>query len=288
MRTLIVGCGDVGVRVAARAVAGGESVVGLVRSNDSARRIRSVGARALVVDLDETVSRLPPCDRLVYCAPPSPRGVEDNRLQRVTAALDGVPPHMVYVSTSGVYGDCGGDWVDETRPPNPLSPRAIRRVHAERCVSEWARHATILRVPGIYGPGRLPLERLRAGEPVLEEASGVWTNRIYVDDLAAMVWSAACNEWPHAIYNACDGRPTSHATYYDSLAELLGLPSPPKIGWAEASGFFSEQRLSFLRESRRLSNSRLMNETDCRIHFPDYRDGLIAALRGEADFASRF
>jgi nucleoside-diphosphate-sugar epimerase len=133
-------------------------------------------------------------------------------------------------------------------------------------------------VAGIYGPGRLPVERLLAGEPVLDEQAGHWSNRVHIDDLAAITWAAASQDWPQSLYNVCDGRPTSHAAYLDSLAELLGAVPPPRISWAEAERRFSAARLSFLRESRRLSNNRLLTETGFRFSFPDYRDGLAAAL----------
>lgn len=288
MATLIVGCGDAGVRVAARAVAAGERTFGVVRSKAAAVRVRSVGAEALRIDLDEAINNLPCCDRLIYCAPPPRSGQDDERIARVLSALSAIPQRVVYISTSGVYGDCGGDWVDETRRLAPVTDRAVRRVAAERRLRAWADHAIVLRTPGVYGPGRLPIDRVLSGEPVLNDQAGGWVNRIHIDDLAAMIWSAASTSWPRTIYNACDGKPTPQAVYYDALAALLGVARPPRISWAEAEQRFSAQRLSFLRESRRLSNARLLADTGFRFSFADYREGLVAALRGDTRFSPSY
>ncbi|MGB7756595.1 MAG: SDR family oxidoreductase [Salinisphaera sp.] len=279
--TLIIGCGDTGVRLAARAVATGEDVLGVVRSAESAARVRSVGARALCLDLDAEVGTLPACRRLLYSVPPSRDGDTDERMRRVLAAMPAVPAHVVYISTSGVYGDCGDDWVDESRAAAPTTSRARRRVNAEQQIAAWASHAVILRVPGIYGPGRLPIDRVLAGEPVLADTAGGWTNRVHIDDLAGMAWRVATEQPRHTIYNACDGTPTRREAYYDTLAELMATSAPPKIDWAEARERFSAVRLSFLAESRRLSNARLLADTGYRLVFPDYRDGLVASLRGD-------
>lgn len=280
--TLILGCGDTGVRVAARAVAAGERVTGVVRSSTSAARVRSVGAQALCIDLDADIDALPACRRLIYSAPPGREGESDARMARVLLALPTVPDHVVYISTSGVYGDCGDAWVDESRVVAPSTPRATRRVDAEQRIAAWAPHAVILRAPGIYGPGRLPVDRVLAGEPVLADTAGGWTNRVHIDDLAGMVWQVATRQPSHTIYNACDGVPTRREAYYDALAALLGVAAPPKIDWAVAQQRFSAMRLSFLAESRRLSNERLLADTGYRLVFPDYRDGLEACLRGDA------
>lgn len=281
MHSLIVGCGDTGVRVAARLVAQGEPVTGVVRSNTSAARLRAVGGQALICDLDDLpANELPACDRLLYFAPPSRSGATDQRMPSVLSQFAEPPAHVVYISTTGVYGDCGGDWVDETRPVCPGSERAERRVDAENQIAEFAPHAIILRAPGIYGPNRLPLARVREREPVLD---GGWSNRIHIDDLAAIAYRAATEHWPHTLYNACDGQPTRRSAYYDSLAEKLGLDAPPRISWAQAEQRFSAMRLSFLRESRRLSNARLLTDTHFRFRFADFRDGLAASLKAESE-----
>lgn len=283
VKTLIVGCGDTGVRVAARAVAAGDTVTGVVRTPLSAARVRSVGAHARCLDLDSDSLSLPPSDRLFYFAPPTRDGEADTRMARVLAALPERPGSVIYISTSGVYGDCAGAWVDETCEVAPVSGRAKRRVDAERRVRAFDDRAVILRAPGIYGPNRLPLERLRAGEPIVDDAEGGWSNRVHIDDLAAIAWQAAVESWPDRIYNACDGNPTPIGVFYDTLADMMGVARPPRISWREAQSRFSAMRLSFLRESRRLSNRRLL-AAGYRMAFADFRDGLAASLRAETEY----
>lgn len=281
MHDLIVGCGDTGRRVAARAVAAGDRVTGVVRSADSARRARAVGAATLQCDLDDPQLTLPACDRLFYFAPPPPDGDADSRVRHVIDALGRAPAQLAYISTTGVYGDCDDDWVDEDRPVAPATGRAQRRVDAEKQLLGWCPHAVVLRAPGIYGPGRLPSARIRDATPILADADSGWTNRIHVDDLATIAWLAGQRHWPHAVYNACDGNPTRMSVYYDALAEKLGLPPPPRVDWATAQQQFSATRLSFLRESRRLSNARLRDDFGYRFRFADFRDGLTASLYAE-------
>lgn len=281
MHSLIVGCGDTGVRVAARAVAAGDRVTGMVRSAASAARVRAVGAHSLRRDLDHDTLSFAEVDRLFYFAPPQPHGEADTRMARVLAALPNTPAFVVYISTSGVYGDCQGAWVDETRPVNPESERAKRRVDAERQIAAFADSAVILRAPGIYGPNRLPIARIREATPILEDTQGGASNRIHIDDLAAIAWLAGTTRLPQRVYNATDGHPTALGIYYDALADMLDWPRPPRISWAEAEREFSPMRLSFLRESRRLSNDRLIADTGIRLTFTDFRDGLEASLKAE-------
>ena len=256
-------------------------MTGVVRSQASAAKVRAVGAKALLVDLDTDALELPACDRLFYFAPPQREGETDTRMARVLAALDGPPTYTVYISTSGVYGDCGGAWVDETRPVNAESERAKRRVDAERRILDFSPQARVLRAPGIYGPNRLPVDRVREATPILDDADGGWSNRIHIDDLGAIAWLAGTRSLDHNLYNASDGHPTGLGVYYDTLAEMLGVASPPRISWAEAEQRFSAMRLSFLRESRRLSNQRLLDDTGYEFAFADFRDGLAASLKAE-------
>lgn len=271
-------------------MATGERTTGLVRSDSSAKRVRHVGAWSLRVDLDQTPEYLPLCDRLIYCAPPAPRDeADDTRLERVLRALDPhVPAHVVYLSSSGVYGNCEGQWVDETRPPAPATARARRRMAAEEKMLQWAPHAVILRVAGIYGATRLPVERVVEAQPVLGDSACCWTNRIHVDDLAALTWAAACSTWPNRIYNASDGTPTRHADFYDALAGMLQVAPPPRISWQAAPLWYSETQLSFLTQSKRLSNARLLTDTDFRFHYADYRRGIAATLLADPEFAPSY
>lgn len=282
MHNLIIGCGGTGMRVAARAIAAGDRVTGVVRSADGARRVRATGATSLQCDLDTNTPNLPDCDRLFYFAPPPRGGDVDTRLQRAIDAMWQTPAYVIYISTTGVYGDCGDDVVDEERQVAPGTDRARRRIDAENRLLSWCDHAVVLRAPGIYGPGRLPIARVRDAMPILADSDSGWTNRIHIDDLAAIAWCAGQQHWPHAVYNACDGHPTRMSVYYDTLARMLELPSPPRVDWNTAREQFSEMRLSFLRESRRLSNARLLRDFGYEFAFDNLDDGLAASLAAES------
>lgn len=278
-QVLVIGCGDIGRRIASARQAAGDSVRGLVRSVDGAQRLREADIPTLRLDLDRPFETLPAADVVFHCAPPPAEGDDDPRLARVLAALEGRPPRrLVYIGTSGVYGDCGGDWVAEDRPPNPQTGRARRRLAAERRLREWGGAHAVLRAPGIYGPGRIPVERVWAGEPILADSDSPWTNRIHADDLATAALAAARADAPTGIFNAADGAPTRVGAYYRELAALIGAPAPPEIDWARAEREWSATRLSFLRESRRLDNTRLRRDLGVTLRYPSYREGLAASL----------
>lgn len=282
-RCLIVGCGATGMRVAARAVAAGYDVEAIVQSQDSAHRARALGATAYALDLDCDELLFESPDHLFYFAPPLRAGSSDTRLARVLANLSAFvrPETSVYISTAGVYGDTGGAWVDENTVPAPGTQRAERRVDAEQQMRRFDSNARILRAPGIYGPGRLPVSAVRAGEPILTDAEAGWRNRIHIDDLAEASWRASKADWPEGVVNASDGHPTALGEFYDALAGMLGCPPVPRIGWHEAEQRFSAMRLSFLRESRRLDNGRLVTALGHDLQYADFRDGLAACRPGE-------
>jgi nucleoside-diphosphate-sugar epimerase len=286
----IVGCGDVGRRVAALERSEGRPVAALARSEKSARELQVLGVRPVAGDLDrpDTLRNLPvTAATLYYLAPPPPSGTADPRLRALLAALEpgSLPARIVYVSTSGVYGDCGGDWVNEERPPNPQTERARRRLDAETALQEFSAKtgvpAVILRAPGIYGPGRLPADRIRQGLPVVREEESPWSNRIHADDLAAVCLAADRLGRPGGIYNASDGHPTTMSNYFNSVADLLGLPRPPAIGLAEARRVLSPSMLSFLDESKRLDNRKMLGELCVRLRYPTLVEGLPACLEPE-------
>lgn len=283
-QVLIVGCGDTGRRVAGQWLARGAQVTGWVRTPASATRLQKLGAQSRVVDLDSQAPDPEPADIIYYFAPPPRQGTQDTRLDRFLAALGNhQPQRLVYISTSGVYGDCGGAWVDETRRVNPQTARAQRRVAAEQSLAAWNGDWVILRAPGIYGPGRLPLDKVRAGEPVLRDADCSWSNRIHIDDLAAIAVRAAEHGPCQYVYNATDGEPTKMAAYYRQIADLLGVAQPPQIDWATAQQEFSAMRLSFLSESRRLDNRRLLRELDMQLRYKRLGDGLAASIQISPD-----
>lgn len=282
---LIVGCGYVGRRLAERLRGRGERVTGVVRSEASAGQLRAIGLEAVQADLDSSRPALPTDHlRIFYLAPPPARGRRDPRLGRFLAGLagKGEPRRIVYISTTGVYGDCGGDWVDESRPVAPVAERSMRRWDAEQRLRAWSDagggELVILRVAGIYGPGKLPLERLRQGVPMVRECDAPWTNRIHVDDLVSVLLAAMDRAAPGSLYNVSDGHPGTMTDYFNRVADLTGLPRPPMIDLAEAEQRLSPGMLSYLRESRRLSNRKLLDELDLELAHPSLDTGLPACL----------
>jgi nucleoside-diphosphate-sugar epimerase len=280
---LIVGCGYIGRRVAARLQARGATVTGLVRSDAAARGLHDQAIRVLQADLDSADPHGFPADGfadIFYFAPPPPQGETDTRMAAFLQALDtGVPPRrIVYISTSAVYGDCQGRWISEAEPVNPATPRGQRRLDAEDRLRAWAQDRgvewIILRVPGIYGPGKLPLDRLRAGTPVLCEADAPYTNRIHGDDLAAICVAAMDSPLPNTVYNVSDGHPSNMTDYFFRVADAAGLPRPPVVTRAEAERVLSPGMLSFLQDSRRMDNARLLSELGIRLRYPDLETGL--------------
>ena len=192
----------------------------------------------------------------------------------------GAQTKLVYLSTTGVYGDCGGALVDETRPLHPATDRARRRLAAEEVLGTWSRETgaalVILRVAGIYGPGRLPLAALRAGQPVLDRAEAPCSNRVHVDDLAAICLAAAERAPAGAVYNVCDGEHSTMTDFYIAVAEAFDLPRPPQISRAQARQVLSPALLSYLAESRRIDNRRLLAELGITLRYPTLQRGLAA------------
>lgn len=274
---LIVGCGDVGLRVAQRLRTMGREVTGVVRSDQSARELKLSGVTALQTDLDaDAVPAVAPL--LFWFAPPPNAGDSDQRLRRFLDAHPAATLRIVYISTSGVYGDCAGQWIDEDAPLQPISPRARRRLDAERALSAWSGDYVILRVPGIYGPGRLPLERLQKQLPVVRAEESPYTNRIHSDDLAQAALHAAAYGERGAAYNISDGNPTTMCDYFTRCAILLGLLPPPQVSMEEARRIFTPAMWSFMEESKRLKNQRMIEALGFTPRFPDLASGLPHCL----------
>lgn len=281
----IIGCGDIGQRVAKLEAAEGITVQALARSDSSTERLRALGIDSIPGDLDrpDGLTELPTnIGTLYYFAPPRPAGTDEPRLRRCLAALPSLPERVVYISTSAVYGDCGGAWIDEDWPLKPRSERGQRRKAAELLLGEWGERTgvavVILRVPGIYGPGRLPVERIRQGLPVIQEAEAPYSNRIHADDLAAACHAAARRGRPGQAYHVSDGHPTTMTDYFWRVADLYRLPRPPAIGMAEARQRLNPGLLSFLEESRRLDNRRMLEELGVTLRYPDLASGLPACV----------
>lgn len=285
-QVLIVGCGYTGRRIASKLKARGDRVRALVRSQESARALADAGISAVAVDLDR-----PPLpelaqsgDRVFYLAPPPNTGATDPRMRNFLGACSGAarPERILYFSTTGVYGDCHGDWVDESWPANPGVDRARRRRDAEEQLAAWRRETggerVILRVAGIYGPHRLPLDRLRKRLPLVREEEAPFTNRIHVDDLVDAAIAAMDNAPDDALFNACDGHPSTMNDYFDRLADLAGLERAPVVPLSEAADALSPGMLSYMRESRRLSNRRLVETLGLTLRYPTLADGLPACF----------
>ena len=282
-RLLLIGCGDVGMRLLPL-LAARFRVFAVTRGSEHdlehAAAIRAAGAVPVLADLDQPASLarlrgLAPW--VVHLAPPRPEGMLDVRTRNVTAILP-AGAHLVYVSTSGVYGDCGGALIDETRTVAPKNARAARRVDAERVLRGWARRAggsvAILRVPGIYAIERLPLKRLREGTPALRAEDDVYTNHIQADDLARIVMLALFRARPGRVYHAADDTRLKMADYFDAVADAAGLPRPPRLARAALREVVSPVLLSYMSESRRLDNTRLRRELGARLRYPDVQHAL--------------
>lgn len=279
---LIIGCGDVGTRLAARAADRGETVECTVASAASAGRLAALGLQAQVCDLDHAspeAAAAGAATPVYYLAPPPATGTGDPRIAGFLASARGrTASRIVYISTTGVYGDCGGDWVDETRPVNPQVDRAKRRCDAEQQLHAW-RAATggelvILRVAGIYGPAKLPLERLRQQTPMVGEDEAPWTNRIHIDDLVRVCEAAMARGTDGAAYNVSDGTPGNMRDYFDRVADLFDLPRAPLVRLADAEGRLSAGLLSYLGESRRLDNRKMLRDLQIALDYPDLASGL--------------
>ncbi len=289
-RLLIVGCGDVGLRVA-RAQAGRARLLALTSSPDRVPALRSRGITPLAGNLDAPASlgRLAGlATRIVHMAPPpssdsQPQWWRDTRTLALVRALArrSAPRSFTYGSTSGVYGDCAGARVDESRPVAPSTPRAQRRTDAEALVRYLGRttgaRANVLRIPGIYAPDRpggTPRDRLARGTPVLQAQDDVYTNHIHADDLARATLAALWRGRPQRAYNVSDDSELKMGDYFDLAADLYGMPRPRRIPRDTAQSELPLMLLSFMGESRRLVNRRLKQELRVRLRHPTVREGL--------------
>ena len=297
-RVLIIGCGDVGLRVVRslngpQGGSGRPRVLALTSSPTRVPQLRGAGVMPLLGNLDDaaTLARLAGvATRVLHLAPPpgerevGPRWWLDPRSTALARALRRrtLPQSLVYASTSGVYGDCAGAWVPESRPVAPATPRAQRRVNAERAMRHLGRAGvpvSILRVPGIYAPDReggTPEARLRRGTPVLAEPDDVYTNHIHADDLARACMLALWRARAQRIYNVADDSQLKMGDYFDFAADLYGLPRPPRVQRSTAQEQLPLSLLSFMGESRRLTTTRMARELRLRLRYPTVREGLQA------------
>ena len=276
MITLFVGAGYTGARVLSRL----PDALALGRSR--------VGDERLDLDRDERLRIALPAEyAVIYSVPPASDQPGDPRLARFLALLPHPPARVVYLSTTGVYGNRDGERVDERSEPRPESARTERRLAAERLLAGWCTAngttAVVLRVPGIYGPGRLGTERVREAMPVICDAEANPGNRIHVDDLATCCIEALSPDVPDGIYNVGDGDHRSGTWFTNEVARQAGLPPPPTISLAEAQKTFSPMRLSFLRESRVVDTTKMREVLGFTPRYTNAADGIAASLAEESD-----
>jgi len=291
-RVLIVGCGDVGLRTAGQLGASKSRrvrVMALTSSPERVRLLRACGITPLQGNLDDadSLQRLAGlAHRVIHLAPPpTDRRGESERDPRSLALvrvlrLRTPPQALVYGSTTGVYGDCTGQRVRETKAVNPLTPRAQRRVDAEKLMRFLGRtgvRVSVLRIPGIYAPDReggTPRERLLRGAPVLLAKEDVYTNHIHANDLARACAAALWRGKPQRMVNVTDDTDLKMGDYFDLAANLYGLPKPLRISRSHANATLPLMQLSFMNESRRLDNTRMKHELRLKLSYPHVRDGL--------------
>lgn len=290
-RVFILGCGNIGCRVARQWQQDKLSIIGLVRSHTSAERLRQQGIEPIVLDLDH-----PPADNsaviqaqsalqqalVYYFAPPPKIGEQDTRMLHFLQLTDRAhkPARIIYLSTSGVYGDQAGRVIDEDTPPQPVAARAKRRYFAEQAVRQWGDRQRVpvitLRTGGIYAPDRLPLKRIRDQVPIIHASLAPMTNRIHADDLTQACVAAAKKGRAGRIYNISDGSQSTMTEYFNVIADHFGLPRPPTLGWREAEKQLSPGMLSYLRESRQLDNRRMLEELGVELQYPTLQQGLTS------------
>jgi len=285
IRILIIGCGDVALRTIPLLIAR-YSVFAVVRNAEYFAKLRALGVVPILGDLDNRASlkRIAGlADVVLHLAPPPNVGAGDPRTRNLLSALSQgkhLPRQFIYISTSGVYGDCGGALVDETRAVHPKSARGQRRVEAEKQIRIWAKrngiHTSILRVPGIYAADRLPLQRLQQCTPAIVQHEDSYSNHIHADDLAHCIIAALHHAKPNRVYHTSDDSALKMGEYFDLVADAFNLPRPPRISRAAAQHVLSPMMLSFVNESRRLTNARMKNELKVKLLYPTVKNMLTA------------
>jgi len=286
-RVVIAGCGYIGSKVARLWKKRGAEVVCLVRTAEKIPGLQSEGYTAGIFSLDGSAAiELPDTSNSIvfYLAPPPGGGTCDSRARTFIAALatSGTPAKIIYMSATSVYSETGGGVVTEESPAEPQSAMGKRRLDAERAFLDYGREAgvpvVILRVSGIYGPGRLPLMQISQGQPLLCEAESGPSNRIHADDLAAVCLAAAERGGGGEIFNVSDGHPSSMTSYFNACADLLGYPRQPQVSLAEARRVMSPLMLSYVSDSRVVDNTRMLERLGIQLKYPTVQDGLKECL----------
>lgn len=281
-RLLIIGCGDVALRTIPL-LSGHYRLYALIRNSAHCAKLRVLGVTPVIADLDNRtrLARISGLAEVVlHYAPPAPQSPIDKRTRHLLAALSvgTLPKQLIYISTSGVYGDCGGGYVSETTPINPQSNRAQLRVDAEQRIRIWAKRngvcASILRVPGIYAQDRLPLDRLRAGSPAIVWEGDGYSNHIHADDLARIMVAALRYGKASRVYHTVDEDEMKMGDYFDAVADAFDLPRPPRLPRDEVRRVVSPMMWSFMNESRRMTDTRMKQELKVKLFYPTVKQAL--------------
>ena len=289
-KLIIVSCGDIGFRVAGLALDQSLEVAALSRGGKVFPEAIKAGIDIITVNLDEPET-LAALDyrgtSLLYSAPPPGGGVVDTRVKNFLESIRTgcEPAKIVYISTTAVYGDCGNELIEETRLPAPANHTGRRRLDAEQQLSNWgtARHVpvVILRVSGIYGPGRVPMQRILAREPLLNAESVGYTNRIHADDLAQVCLAALQKGESGEIFNVSDGETGKMTDYFNAITDLLQLPRLPQVPLEEARGAMSPLMFSYMTESRRVDNRKMLAQLEVKLLYPTLLAGLPGSVPPE-------
>ncbi len=284
MQDLIVGYGYVGKQLSC--LLQSKNIEHTITSRN-ATAPATTSCNAITLDLDKPIGPTSAL-RIWYFVPPHKELEVDRRLSYFLDSLETTTKtrRIVYISTTGVYGDCNGEWVDETRPVHPATARSRRRVDAEGQLIQWSRQqqneCVILRVAGIYGPHRLPIARLEKKLPMIAENEAPWSNRIHVEDLTEICFEAMTRAKKNEIMNVADSEPSNMAHYFNQVADIANLPRPPIINLKEHNGQLSAGILSYLNESRRIDNQKMLNDLDIKLKYPGIATGLPAAWAAQS------
>lgn len=284
----IIGCGYLGKKLLSKLLAdnsaSAEQLTTLVKTAQSQQQCSLSGVHSMRIDLDDVHRQLPrniPFEQSIiyYFTPPPAQGDKDSRAGNFLQQLESQTPNkIILISTTGVYGHCHGQWVDENTPVAPEVDRARRRLDAEQQFQQYCQQRqiplVILRVAGIYGPGKLPLQRIRAQSPIVREEDSPYSNRIHADDLLEICLLAALRNDIEGIFNCADGHPTTMCDYFIKVARANALPEPPMITLQQAQTQLSAGMLSYMAESRRIDNQKLLSVFQLTLKYPDLDSGL--------------
>ncbi len=286
-RIFIAGCGYIGGRVAQLLREEGAEVTCVVRSGEHGDQLRSEGFSTLICAFDDP-GNIPDLDVggsvIFYFVPPPGGGIMDSRARNFCAALaaSAAPAKIIYMSATSVYGDVGNAVVTELSPTVPTTAMGKRRLDAEAAFLEYGAErgvpVIILRVAGIYGPGRLPLMQISQGQPLLREEESGPSNRIHCDDLVQVCLAAAEKGEGEDVFNVSDGHPSSMTTYFNACADALGFPRQPQVSLEEARRVMSPLMFSYVSETREVDNARMLERLGIKLRYPTLSDGVNASV----------